>query len=289
MSATCLVLVACLAAIPQLMAASSCSSGAPSDREPAAPTSPATASPVDLTLESGQREFRYPDPVTLRVSLRGPKPISEASVHGVVTAPSGNIFTIPFTDHILPGWTLPAGGFYLGALPRIDEDGRYAVTIRADDNEGKARVLRPFTADSRENEALRQQPSTATGSFRVEIEIDIDAVGYAGNPAPPPLRITTLYAEVDSERCVHLFWQAPLNLGDSGSYAIRHAPSRLTSEGAWARASTAAMGTYTAGPGETQTHVSCDLDGGSVYLAVKSTNRDGVASVVSNDYHVVFE
>ncbi len=119
--------------------------------------------------------------------------------------------------------------------------------------------------------------------------ITINSFCYAGKTGLPPLKITTLYASIDSAQCVHLFWQVPINIGRDGKYEIRYSSKSIASKNAWDEARLSHEGKYTSKAGETQEHKICELGKGTYYFAVKSVNSKGFQSEISNDYIVVIK
>jgi hypothetical protein len=100
----------------------------------------------------------------------------------------------------------------------LEEDGQYQVIIQANDNNGNAHYAEPFVEDLPEKQKISEDKPQRepVGSFQIESMITFSAFGYAGKAGLPPLKVTTLYASFDSDQCVHLFWQVPINIGRDG-------------------------------------------------------------------------
>jgi hypothetical protein len=178
------------------------------------------------------------------------------------------------------GATIPESGSYVAIITNVEEDGRYVINIRADDNEGRAHFAGFPTAE---------KGSSGVGSFDIERLMSIEVSGYEGMPGLPPLRINSLYAEVDDDQCILLSWQVPLNIGQGGSYEIRYSHERIYTREAWAGAEVLHRGEYSQTGGETQSYRSCELGQGRYHFAVISENSLGVQSDISNSYIVVLQ
>lgn len=246
---------------------------------------------VNMKIVQKKRDFHFPEPVTIQVFLYKLRPISSAKVTASITSPSGKIFNIPFSENILLGPTLPESGSYVGIITDLEENGQYQVIIQANDNNGNARYAKPFVGDLPEKQKIiEDKPSPEpVGSFQIESVIIISAFGYAGKAGLPPLKVTTLYASIDSDQCVHLFWQVPINIGRDGKYEIRYSSKSITSRDAWGEARRGYVGKYINKAGETQEHKICDMRKGTYYFAVKSVNSKGSQSEISNDYIAVIK
>jgi len=246
---------------------------------------------VNMKLVLNKRDFHFPEPITIQIFLYKLRPISGAKVTASITSPSGKILNIPFSENVLLGPTLPESGSYVGIITELEEDGQYQVIIQANDNNGNARYAKPFVGDLPEKQKIiEDKPSPKPiGSFKTESVITINAFGYAGKAGLPPLKVTTLYASIDSDQCVHLFWQVPINIGRDGMYEIRYSSKSITSKNAWDEARLSHEGKYISKAGETQEHKICDLGKGTYYFAVKSVNSKGFQSEISNDYIVVIK
>ena len=235
---------------------------------------------VEMKIVSSQRSFHYPEPIKLQVFLFGRHPVLGARVEATVASPSGSTSKVPFSENILLGAATPESGSYVAIVTDFQEDGRYLITIRADDNEGRA-----YFARSRRDD----KTSSTVGSFDIERLMSIQLSGYEDKPALPPLRINTLYAEVSDEQCILLSWQVPLNIGRDGSYEIRYSHELIQSRQDWARAEVLHKGRYSKKGGEAQSYRSCELGQGRYLLAVISKNKMGVQSEISNNYIVVVQ
>jgi len=246
---------------------------------------------VNMKIALNKRDFHYPEPIKIQVFLYKLRPISGAKVKASITSASGKIFNIPFSENILLGSTPPESGSYVGIITELEEDGQYQVIIQANDNNGNARYAKPFVGELPEKQKIiEDKPSPEpVGSFQIESVITINAFGYAGKAGLPPLKVTTLYASVDSYQCVHLLWQVPMNIRRDGRYEIRYSSRSITSRNAWSEARLGYEGKYTSKAGETQEHEICDLGKGTYYFAVKSVNSKGSQSEISNDYIAVIK
>jgi hypothetical protein len=235
---------------------------------------------VEMKISTVKRSFHYPEPIKLQVFLFKPYPVLGARVEGTIVSPSGSTFKVPFSENILIDATTPESGSYVAIITDLQEDGRYVVKIRADDNKGRAHFAGFPTAE--------KGPS-GVGSFEIERLVSIQVSGYEGMPGLPPLRIDSLYAEVDDDQCILLSWQVPLNIGQGGSYEIRYSHERIDSREAWAGAEVLHRGQYSQRGGETQSYRSCELGEGRYYFAVISENKMGAESEISNNYIVVLQ
>ncbi len=246
---------------------------------------------VNMKIVQKKRDFHFPEPITIQVFLYKLRPISSAKVTASITSPSGKIFNIPFSENILLGSTPPESGSYVGIITDLEENGQYKVIIHASDNNGNAYYAEPFREDLPEKQKITEdKPSRKpVGSFQIESMINFSAFGYAGKSGLPPLKVTTLYASIDSDQCVHLFWQVPINIGRDGKYEIRYSSKSIASKNAWDEARLSHEVKYTSKAGETQEHKICDLGKGTYYFAVKSVNSKGFQSEISNDYIVVIK
>ncbi|MBA7606132.1 hypothetical protein ES703_13271 [subsurface metagenome] len=246
---------------------------------------------VNMKLALNKRDFHFPEPITIQIFLYKLRPISGAKVTASITSPAGKIFNIPFSENVLLGPTLPESGSYVGIVTDLEEDGQYQVIIQANDNNGNAHYAKPFVGNLPEKQKIiEDKPQREpVGSFKTESMITINAFGYAGKAGLPPLKVTTLYASIDSDQCVHLFWQVPINIGRNGGYEIRYSSKSITSKNAWDEARLSHEGKYISKAGETQEHKICDLGKGTYYFAVKSVNSKGFQSEISNDYIVVIK
>lgn len=246
---------------------------------------------VNMKLVLNKRGFHFPEPMTIQVFLYKVRPISGAKVTASVTSPAGKILSILFSENVLLGPTLPESGSYVGIVTDLEEDGQYQVKIQANDNNGNAHYARPFVGNFPEKQKIiEDKPQREpVGSFQIESVITISVFGYAGKAGLPPLKVTTLYASVDSDQCVHLFWQVPINIGRDGKYEIRYSSKSITSKNAWDEARQGCKGKYTSKAGETQENKICDLGKGTYYFTVKSVNSKGFQSEISNDYIVVIK
>ena len=243
---------------------------------------------VDMKIVSNKKDFHYPEPIAIQVFLYRPYPISGAKVSAIVTSPSGKNFKIPFTEDFLLGPTLPGSGSYVGMLTDLEEDGQYQVGIEANDNNGKAYFAKQLGEELPDTQRTIDNSSPRTvGSFQIQSMISINVFGYVGKFGLPPLKITTLYASVDSDQCVYLFWEVPINIGPDGEYEIRYSSQSITSERAWSDARLAYKGKYTRKGGETHEHKICGLGKGIFYFAVRSVNSKDFQSEISNDYIVI--
>jgi hypothetical protein len=244
---------------------------------------------VEMKIPMDNKEFYYPEPITIQVFLSKPYPISGAQVSGVVIPPSGKPFTITFSENILVGWTLPDSGSYTAVITDLEEDGQYQVRIEANDNDSTAHFAKPFGEDLPDSQSTNdpdQSPGFVT-PFKIESIISINAFGYTGKPRLPPLKITTLYASVDSDHCIHLFWQTPANIAQDGRYEIRYSFQSITSIELWNKANLGYEGKYSSKSGKTQEHKICGLGKGIFYFCVVSRNNRALQSEISNDYLVV--
>jgi len=235
---------------------------------------------VEMKISAVQRSFRYPEPVKLQVFLFKPNPVLGARVEATVTSPSGSTFKVPFSENILIGATTPGSGSYVAIITEFQEDGRHLIRIQADDNEGRAHFA---------GSPSDKKTSSGLGSFEIARLISIQVSGYQDKPGLPPLRINSLYAAVDEDRCIHLSWQVPLNIGRGGSYEIRYSHERIDSGEVWTRAEPLYEGNYDQKGGKTQAYKSCELDQGRYHFAVISKNKMGAESELSNNYIVVVE
>jgi len=235
---------------------------------------------VEMKISSSQRSFRFPEPVKLQVFLFEPNPVLGARVEATVTSPSGNTFKVPFSENILIGATTPGSGSYAAIITDLQEDGRYLISVRADDNEGKAYFV--YSPN-------KKKISSGVGSFEIERLMSIQVSGYEDKPSLPPLSINSLYAEVDDEQCILLAWLVPLNIGPEGIYEIRYSHESIYSMEAWGGAELLHRGRYNQKGGETQSYRSCELGRGRYHLAVISKNKMGVQSEISNNYIVVVQ
>lgn len=235
---------------------------------------------VEMKIASSQRNFHYPEPIKLQVFLFGRHPVLDARVEATVTSPSGSTSQVPLSENILLGATTPESGSYVAIITDFQKDGRYLITIRADDNGGRA-----YIAGSRRDD----KTSLGVGPFDIERLMSIQVSGYEDRPSLPPLRINTLYAEVSDEQCILLSWQVPLNIGRDGSYEIRYSHELIQSREDWARAELLHKGRYSKKGGETQSYRSCEFGQGRYLLAVISNNKMGVQSEISNNYIVVLQ
>ena len=245
-----------------------------------------------MKIVSGRdKHFQYPAPATLQIALYGPEPISEARVVATVRSPYGETQEFALTEHLLPAATLPESGSYAAVLATLSEDGRYHVVITASDNDGRARFATPFGEDLPSQPKGREDTGGTRhlGPFRVESQFDFRISGYSGAPPLPPLRVTTLYASVRSDRCVHLSWQVPPNIERGAAYEIRYSSVPITSEAAWRTATPADRAAYAQEGLSSQEHTMCDLPRGMYYIALRSMTAEGVESELSNDYAVRIE
>ena len=234
---------------------------------------------VEMKIRTVKRSFFYPKPIQLQVFLFKPYPVSGASVEGTIHSPSGNTFEVRFHENILIGATTPESGSYVAIITDIEEDGRYLIKIRANDNHGSAHFSRSSKGEKR---------SSCVGPFEIERLINIQATGYEGMPQLPPLKITTLYAEVE-DQCIILSWQVPLNIGRNGNYEIRYSHERIDSRKAWEAAKVLFQGKYHQKGGDMQSYRSCNLGEGKYHFAVISKNKTGGESQISNNYIIVLQ
>lgn len=247
--------------------------------------------PIEMKLGTSKREFRYPEPVTIQVFLYKPYPVAGAGVSASVISPSGRMFEIQFSEDLLIGSTTPGSGSYVAILTDLQEDGRYQVNIRADDSKGRAHFAVPFGEDvagpkkNLKGEHTRARP----GPFDITQVFYFHASGYEGHPGLPPLKVTTLYASVDSQQCVHLSWQVPLNIGNEGKYEIRYTSERPKLRKDWLEAPLLHRGEYINKGGESEEYKICQLSSGMYYFVVISENSQGIKSAVSNVYTVVIK
>jgi hypothetical protein len=232
-----------------------------------------------MKISTVKRSFHYPEPIELQVFLFKPYPVLGANVEGAIVSPSGDSFKVPFSENILIGATTPESGSYVAIITDLQEDGRYVIKVRADDNEGSAHF-----AGSPSNKKV----SSGLGSFEIERLISLQVSGYEGMPSLPPLRINTLYAEID-DHCIVLSWQVPLNIGQDASYEIRYSHERIDSRKGWGEAEVFYRGEYSQRGGETQSYRSCELGEGRYYFAIISENKMGAESEISNNYIVVLQ
>lgn len=246
---------------------------------------------VEMKTVINKKEFFYPEPVIIQVLLSGTNPISGAQVLGEVTPPSGKPFPITFSENILPGWTTPGNGSYTAVVTDLKEDGQYRFKIEASDNNNSAYYAKPFREDLPDSQSTNGlgQNFGIIPPFKIESIISVNVFGYSGKAKLPPLKITTLYASVDSDGCVQLFWQTPPNIGQDGSYEIRYSSQSITSLELWNKATLAYEGKYSSKPGETQEQKICSLGKGIFYFCVISRNNRTSQSEISNDYIVVIE
>ena len=246
-------------------------------------------SAVTIKVNIEKATFHYPEPVIIQAYLYGPNPIAAARVFSTVTSPSGKKFTIPFSEDILVGNMVPRSGGYVGVLTELEEDGEYHFLIQADDNNRKAHFATGFIQDLPKPMPTDKPSLTFTDPFRVDYDTVIHVSGYSGGKGLPPLKISTLYADVDPEQCVHFSWMVPLNIGSKGQYEIRYSFKEISSEKAWKEAKTIYAGKYQSKGGETQKQKICGLAKGTIHFAVKSSNRKGLQSEISNNYIVVIK
>jgi hypothetical protein len=194
---------------------------------------------------------------------------------------------IPFHENVLPGATQPESGSYAAFITNIEEDGAYLVTMRADDNNGMASAATPFGEDADRPGKRRSVPRERIGPFQIEAVTTFEAFGYAGNLSVPPLKITTLYASVDSDQCVRLSWGAPLNISDQAAYEVRYASQPMRSESAWNSAQPGCKGKYWKKGGGSIECTLCGVGKGRHFFAVRSFEGGSSQSEISNNYIVV--
>jgi hypothetical protein len=244
---------------------------------------------VEMKIPTDNKDFYYPEPITIQVFLFKPYPISGAQVSGVVIPPYSKPFTITFSENILVGWTLPESGSYTAVITDLEEDGQYQVRIEANDNDNTAHFAKPFGEDLPDSQSTNDSDQSAglVTPFNIESIISINTFGYTGKHRLPPLKITTLYASIDSDQCIRLFWQTPANIGQDGRYEIRYSSQSITSIEAWNKANLGYEGKYSSKAGETEEHEICGLAKGIFYFCVVSRNNIALQSKISNDYIVV--
>ena len=250
-----------------------------------------TSTSTVLGLEAMQSQFRYPQPVSIRVGLFQSCPVIGARVIASITSPSGITLQTPLSEALLDTGTVPMSGTYIAILSDIEQDGRYIVRIRADDNGGKASCSgsvqsAPTTIDH-PNAVGRGVPVSRPKPFSVERVTYVDVTGYEGNLSVPPHRINSLYGKIERSSCVRLHWQVPVNIGAEGEYEARASGTPITSKELFFQAKVLGGGAYTATAGQTQTFASCELGSGRFFVAVLSRTSAGVESDVSNDYSFV--
>jgi hypothetical protein len=119
--------------------------------------------------------------------------------------------------------------------------------------------------------------------------VSIQVFGYEGAAGLPPLKVTTLYASVESKNRVLLSWQTPINIGPGGLFEIRCAIQCQKLRNAWIEAQLLFRGKYTRKGGETQEYETGVLDKGKYCFAVISENRNGLKSEISNQYIIILK
>lgn len=245
---------------------------------------------TEMKIITDKKEFYFPDSVTIQIFLFKPYPVSGAGVSAQVTPPSGKVFEINFSENILVGSTLPNSGSYVAIITNLEEDGRYLISIQADDNGGQAYFATPFGEDVSDNQKkIEAKHLGRTGPFEISRMIRIQAFGYEGKAGLPPLKVTTLYASVESDHCIRLFWQIPLNVGPNGKYEIRYSSQCLPLQKAWHEAQLLFRGEYSRKGGDAQEHKTYAFGKGTYCFAVISENREGLKSEISNKYIVVIK
>ena len=221
------------------------------------------AMPVQLFIEIKEK-YRYPEPVVVRVQLTDENPVLNAYITGIVKFNSEKEQVV-FSENALLHSNFPDSGVYSAVLP-VSQDGMYSLTVTA-------------------------QSGTSSGensdrSFSLTKEKKFQLQGYSDKKRVPPVKIDTLYAEIDSEGNIILSWIVPLNIGDNGSFEIRYSSRRIGTIEDWNSATAIVNSKYHTEGGELCRYKHNIEDKGLFYYAVVSFNKEGSRSEVSNNYIV---
>ena len=248
------------------------------------------ATPIRLEVRPAKEVFQYPEPVIITAWLGGERPISGAHIIATITAPSGREYQQIFLENLLFGTTVPGPGTYILVFTDIEEDGPYKIHVQADDGQRRAEYSEPFPAETPNVQPRIAEKSETTGSFRLDDLLIISTQFYHGKTKLPPLRVWDLYASFGDENCVTcvtLDWTVPLNIGSSGMYEIRQAREAITTEKAWSEADSVYKGGYLNQGGARESKNICKLPSGTFHFVIRSIDKSGIESELSNDYTVV--
>lgn len=189
---------------------------------------------IGLVPSLSSTTVQFPEPVKITAKLAAREAIVRGHVYALVTAPSGGLTTVNLVDNGQGGDTFRGDGVYSGHFTQFSENGRYAVRVYADNEEGTARVGAEFNDLSILGVSSPLEAEPLDFDFRRVISAGaFEVSGYQQGDFFRPDRIITLNVVERTDATVTLEWTASgddFGNGTASAYDLRLAESAIHTE-----------------------------------------------------------
>lgn len=271
---------------------------------------------ITLSPKTNKTNVTYPEPIIIEAKLTSTESIIRANVWAEVTGPPPNntVTTLTLRDNGQGADKFPMDGSYAAYFTQFDGNGRYTVTVFANNTNLTAEVGSQFKDGTGIQSDTQPQGiighilsslSTNKSSDTVTREMTGNAVlgenferissagsfqvaGYNATVKIPPGKITTLNSVGNNTSSVALSWIATGNSMDQGTaaaYDLRFSKNLIATDADFNGATVVAgIGApKSAGEEEKYTVINLEKDK-TYYFAVKAVDTAGNKSEMSNVY-----